>query len=196
MDLEKTNEYIVRVGNLERTVQLVPISDTTAIAYLDFLCDRELVEATAQALADALGPLDVQCVVAPEVGAIPLCYMVSSRLGVRHVILRKLIRGYMGPTHSAQVRSAAASTQESLLVEDRYLPLLKSSRVALLDTVTTTGSTFKAMTSLMDAQAVNVVARAVAFVEGDLIDAHDYVFLGRLPVFQWRAGIDTRDVGA
>lgn len=196
MDVEKTSAYTVRVGDLERAVQLVPVSDTTAIAYLDFLCDRELVEATARELAEVLGPFDVECVVAPEAGAIPLCYVVSTRLEVPHVILRKGVRGYMGSTHSARVRSAAAPSQESLLVEDRHLPLLRSSRVALLDTVTTTGSTFEAMTSLMDAQDVNVVVRAVAFVEGDLLDASDYVHLGRLPTFPLRQESDMQDDGS
>lgn len=176
-----TDAFTVNIGDFERSVPLVAISPGVAIAYLDFLCDRELIHAAGRELARLLAPLRPGCLVAPATGAIPLCYETSCALDVPYVILRKGVRGYMERTLSAPVRSAAAPTDETLLVEERYLALMKYSRVVLLDTVTTSGSTFDAMAALMRAVAVEPIARAVAFVEGESVDARAYVHIGTLP---------------
>jgi adenine/guanine phosphoribosyltransferase-like PRPP-binding protein len=176
-------EYTARIGGFTRTVPLVPISADFSIAYLDFLCDRPLVRAAANGLAERLSPLGIECLVGPATGAIPLCFMTADLLDIPHVVLRKETRGYMGEAVRVPVRSAAAAESECLLVEGRYLDLLRSSRIALLDTVVTTGNTFRAMESLMIRAGATVAARAAALIEGDTVDPEDFVHLGQLPLF-------------
>lgn len=88
----------------------------------------------------------------------------------------------MGATLSVPVRSVAAPAAESLLVEEVYLPLLRSSAVTLVDTVTSSGATIRAMFELMRISGVQVAESAVGFTEGNSTPP-GVVALGHLPVF-------------
>lgn len=175
----------VHVGDFRRNVPLVEVSSGTWMAYLDFLCDRDLVSACAAGLAEQLSQTQFGCLVAPATGAIPLCFAVAELMDVPYVILVKSKRQYMKDAITTSVRSVAALETESLLLEERYVPLLKAcSPVVLLDTVTTSGATIEAMTSMMKACGTPVAAKVVAFVEGHLVDSSEFVHLGTLPIFR------------
>ena len=175
--------YTLQIHEFKQTVKLVDVSPTTRIAYLDFLSDIPLIWACARELRSKLKELKPSTLVAPATGAIPLCFATAHLLNAKMVILRKDSRGYMQGTHSTPVSSVAALSSEQLLIEDRYIPLLQDGPVVLLDSVTTSGSTFKAMNSLMRTIGVKVAAQAVAFIEGDQVVPDNFIHVGRLPIF-------------
>ena len=177
--------YDVELPGFRRSVALRR-AGPTLIAYLDFLNDRPLVRACADGLAQRLAQLDdVDLLVAPEAGAIPLCFLVAERLDVPHVIARKRSRDYM-PTAalSVPVQSITALKPEILVLDAEAAARLRGRRVALLDTVISTGSTMGAVERLAEMAGATVTRRVVAFTEGDTrADDARLVSLGALPVF-------------
>ena len=188
--------YDVELPGFCRTVALRR-AGSTLIAYLDFLNDRQLVRACADALAERLAALDdVELLVAPEAGAIPLCFLVAERLDIPHVIARKRSRDYLPTaTLSVPVQSITALKPEILVLDAGSAARLQGRRVALLDTVISTGSTMGAVELLAGMAGAQVTRRVVAFTEGDIrADDERLVSLGALPVFPAepaaRAGAD------
>ena len=179
------DSYDVELPGFRRSVALRR-AGTTLIAYLDFLNDRPLVRACADGLAERLAELDdVDLLVAPEAGAIPLCFLVAERLDIPHVIARKRSRDYM-PTAalSVPVQSITALKPEILVLDADSAARLTGRRVALLDTVVSTGSTMRAVQLLAEMAGAKVTRRVVAFTEGDTrADDELLVSLGALPVF-------------
>lgn len=177
--------YVVRLDDFERTVPLRRAGDTL-IAYLDFLNDRELVRACADDLAARLSVLDdVDLLLAPEAGAIPLCFLVAERLDLPHVIARKRSRDYMPlAALSVPVQSITALKPELLVLDAGSAARLKGRRVAVLDTVISTGSTMRAVERLADMASAHVTHRVTAFTEGDPRTGDEkLISLGALPVF-------------
>ncbi len=191
MSPREGEDYVVELPGFRRTVALRRAGDTL-IAYLDFLNDRPLVRACADRLAERLADVDDQfeIILAPEAGAIPLCFLVAERLDLPHVIARKRSREYMmGATTAVPVQSITALQPEALLLDENSAARLYDRRVLLLDTVISTGSTMGAVHRLAELAGAEVAARAVAFTEGDhSASLHELVALGRLPVFSADAG--------
>ena len=173
--------YSLEVEGQKFCVPLVEIGKYR-IAYLDFLSDRRLIRTCAKALAERLNK-NTGAVVVPATGAIPLGFSVAELLDLPFVVLRKNRRGYMKAALMVQVSSVAALDQEDLLLEDKYIAVLRNKPVNLLDTVTSTGATFRAMEQLMKLANVSIATRAVAFTEGPSDPNGDIVSLGRLPLF-------------
>ena len=179
------DRYDVELPGFRRSVALRR-AGTTLIAYLDFLNDRPLVRACADSLAERLAELDdVELLVAPEAGAIPLCFLVAERLDLPHVIARKRSREYMPMAAlSVPVQSITALKPEILVLDADAAARLRDRRVALIDTVISTGSTMGAVELLAEMAGARVTRRVVAFTEGDRrADDERLVSLGGLPVF-------------
>lgn len=176
---------MVRLDGFERIVPLRRAGDTL-IAYLDFLNDRPLVRACADDLAARLERLDdIDLLLAPEAGAIPLCFLVAERLDLPHVIARKRSRDYMpSAALSVPVQSITALKPEILVLDAGSAARLDGRRVAVLDTVISTGSTMEAVQRLAEMAGAQVTHRVAAFTEGDpRSDDEKLVSLGALPVF-------------
>lgn len=181
--LMMSRTYEIQLGAYRRVVELVDVSTTMSIAYVDFLCDHEFIWVAARLLAERMERLKFGCFVAPATGAIPLCFALSTLLNKPYVILRKDSRAYMSGCISVSVRSVAASKREKLFVEERYIPVLREGPVVLLDTVASSGKTIKSMETLMKRVGVVVSAVAVVFLEGDILLEQNCIYLGRLPTF-------------
>ena len=183
--MQEGSPYVVRLDGFERTVPLRRAGDTL-IAYLDFLNDRELVRACADDLAARLAQLDdVDLLLAPEAGAIPLCFLVAERLDLPHVIARKRSRDYMPLSAlSVPVQSITALKPEILVLDAGSAARLEGRRVAVLDTVISTGSTMRAVEQLAEMASAHVTHRVTAFTEGDpRTGERNLISLGALPVF-------------
>lgn len=183
--VQEGSPYVVRLDDFERTVALRRAGDTL-IAYLDFLNDRELVRACADDLAARLAVLDdVDLLLAPEAGAIPLCFLVAERLDLPHVIARKRSRDYMPlAALSVPVQSITALKPELLVLDAGSAARLEGRRVAVLDTVISTGSTMRAVEQLAEMASARVTHRVTAFTEGDpRTRERNLISLGALPVF-------------
>jgi adenine/guanine phosphoribosyltransferase-like PRPP-binding protein/ubiquinone/menaquinone biosynthesis C-methylase UbiE len=177
-------QHQITLGAFSRDVALIPVSKGISIAYLDFLCDRELVEASALALAEALQGQDIEVIVAPAAGAIPLCYALATALQLPYVILRKDERKHSGQAHAVEVKSIAALQAERLILSEKYLDQLRGKKILLLDTVYSSGSTMQAMTELLQNLGLEIKGKAVVFFEGEgECRDRDVLCLGVLPVF-------------
>lgn len=183
--------HVVEIEGLRRDVALRP-AGPTLIAYLDFLVDRELVKACARQIARAVraAGIDVEVLLAPEAGAIPLCFLVGDELGLPHVIARKRSRDYAfgTATPSVPVQSITALQPEALVLSEEGVAALRDRRVLLLDTVLSTGSTLNAVGELARMAQARTTHAAVAFIEGtQRIDLPETLHLGRLPVYPLEA---------
>jgi adenine/guanine phosphoribosyltransferase-like PRPP-binding protein len=183
--------YTVTVGDAKFPVPLRSVG-SVRIAYLDFLCDLTLVRACVSELAKLL-PDRPGAIVVPETGAIPLGFELAVALGRPFVVLRKGHRGYMGQAISVPVTSVAAAGPEALILESSYLATLRRNPVTLLDTVTSSGQTIRAMRKLMDISGVAVADTAVAFIEGTEA-VSDVLSLGFLPVFPLTHGANQSEM--
>lgn len=187
-DVREGDEYVVAVDGFERAVSLRRAGDAL-IAYLDFLNDRALVRACADRLAERLAPLarggEPPILLAPEAGAIPLCFLVAERLDLVHVIARKRSRDYLPHLRlTVPVQSITALAPELLVLDDAAAERIAGRGVVLLDSVYSTGSTLGALERLAEAAGARVVDRAVAFTEGSAPPpGRALIALGHLPVF-------------
>jgi adenine phosphoribosyltransferase len=184
MPPQEGDPYPVALPGYERTVALRRAGDAL-IAYLDFLNDRRLVRACADQLAERLRVESAaEMIVAPEAGAIPLCFLIAERLDLPHVIARKRSREYLPMSAlSVPVKSITALRPEILVLDDSSADRLRGHRVALIDTVISTGSTMDAVARLAEMSGATVVTRAVAFTEGPGAAAAGVLALGALPTF-------------
>ena len=174
------DRFTVLIGRESFDTKLRSVG-SVRIAYMDFLSDIALIHACADALVKILSPISTAIVV-PETGAIPLGFALATKLNRPLVVLRKGHRGYMGPSLSVPVKSVAAERDESLFLEEVYLPTLRLGPVTLIDTVTSSGGTLRSMQALMSVAGVEVAETAVAFTEGEDVPS-DVLAVGKLPVF-------------
>jgi adenine/guanine phosphoribosyltransferase-like PRPP-binding protein len=176
--------YHYTIGSYERDVEITPLSPTIKVPFLDFVSDVPLIWACAQELHEKLKNLHPKILVAPATGGIALCFATAHLLQADMVILRKDNRGYMKGIHSTPVASVAALSEERLILEDKHIAALQRDPVILLDTVVSSGATFRAMNTLMHDVNVKVAAQAVAFVEGYDVNEDDFIHIGRIPIFK------------
>lgn len=175
--------HVLEIGALRRELPLFEVKPGLSIAVLNILGDVELVEAAATELAPRLEALGPASLVTPEAKSIPLVHALAARLELPYVVLRKSYKSYMGDALSVSTQSITTGTQQSLYLDEKDREMLQRSPVALIDDVISTGSTLRAMHSLMQRAEAQVVAEAAICTEGTLEEWPDVIALGHLPLF-------------
>lgn len=180
---ESRETYAVSVAGVARDLRLFEVAPGVRIAVLNILGDTEFVEACAGALAGKLDPAAYDVLVTAEAKSIPLIYALAVATRKPWVVLRKSQKLYMGDSISAETVSITTGRAQTLYLDEKDKPLIGGRRVCLVDDVISTGSTQKAMRSVIEKAGGTVSVEAAIFTEGSPETWKHVVALGHLPVF-------------
>jgi adenine/guanine phosphoribosyltransferase-like PRPP-binding protein len=172
----------VSVAGLLRTVPLVHVSDSRRIAYLDFMCDAELIAACAERLASDLEFLSFGSIIAPACGSIPLTINVARLLDVPYIVLRKLAPQHAGP-YGLPATIIPVPDHGTLVLEHRYLSTIRRAPVVIVDSVLASGNTLRMIAAALENHRVQVAAKAVAVLQGNIDGDADVLHVARLPTY-------------
>ncbi len=178
--------YVVRLGNLCRTVPVVQIQPHTWIASdaALILGDVGFLSKAAALLAKKIRPMGVDAVLTAEAKSIALAFELSKRLGTdRFVVARKSIKSYMGDYASQKLKSITTKAEQELLLTKEEMQWLSGKRVCLLDDVVSTGATLDALQLLAKSAEAIVACKAAVWKEGPWYKGQDLVYIQALPIF-------------
>ncbi len=178
------NTYELTIGKLKRTLPIIQIDKTTAIASFVLLGDAELAAYAANELAAKISePFD--CIVTLESKGIPLAEELS-RI-TRHpkfVVLRKSVKAYMANPLEVFVKSITTNNQQRLVLDGHDADYLRGKSVILLDDVISTGGSFHAAEQLLNRVDVKIVTKCALLAEGNAAKRDDILYLAKLPLFK------------
>ncbi len=174
--------YTLRIGDIERKLPIVAVSEELSIASFVILGDTELVSYTAPILASKLPEVDV--LVTAEAKGIPLVYELSKQLGMKqYVVARKSIKPYMESPLINEVASITTQKKQILCLDSDDVQQIKGKRVAIIDDVISTGQSVRGLEELVIQAGGIVAAKAAILAEGNAAEREDIVFLEKLPLF-------------
>ncbi len=173
--------YPIKLCGLKRNLPLFEVSPKVKIAIFNILGDYEIVEKVAKALVKKL-PKDGQVIVTAEVKSIPLAYEIAKLMKIPYVVLRKIIKPYMGKAVKSETLSITTGKKQEIWLDEKDLSLLKNKKVIIVDDVVSTGSTLKGMEDLVKKAGGKIIAKAAIFTEGNTWK--NFIALGNLPIFK------------
>ncbi len=175
--------YELTIGNLKRTLPIIPISPTTAIASFVLLGDAELAHYAATELAKRLPP-DFDCLVTLESKGIPLAEELSKLTNrPKYIVLRKSVKAYMSQPLKVTVNSITTTDAQHLVLDGGDATYLKGKRVVLVDDVISTGGSLAAAAELLRQAGAKIVTQCAILAEGDAANRQDILYLEKLPIF-------------
>ncbi|TDQ37399.1 phosphoribosyltransferase family protein [Aureibacillus halotolerans] len=174
--------YKMNIAGLTRELPLVQVALDLKIASFVILGDAEIVEATAPLLIKKLPK--VELLVTAEAKGIPLvCEMARLLHMPRYIVVRKSHKPYMHRPLESDVVSITTQKRQTLYLDHQDALLLSGKRVALIDDVISTGSSLKALETIVNKAGGEVVAKAAVLAEGDAAEREDIHFIEKLPLF-------------
>ena len=180
---DKTEYYSIEIGSIKRDLRLFEIKPGLKIAIINILGDTELVQTCARLLAEKMDGSAYDVLVTAEAKSIPLVHALSVETGKPYIVLRKSYKIYMGEAIKAETISITTGKPQTLLLDEKDIPLLQGKRAAIVDDVISTGSTLKGMLQIIEKAGASVTMKAAIFTEGDDSDWSDVIALGHLPIF-------------
>lgn len=175
----------INLAGVERDLPLFEVAPGLRIAVLNTLGDVELVEACADKMAEMLSDADYDVIVTAESKSIPFTHALAVRVKKPYVVFRKNYKSYMGEAIRSTSNSITTQSTQTLILDQKDIPLIKGHKVLIVDDVISTGSTLEAMESLLNqAGAAPEYLKAAICVEGDDEAWPDVYNLGHLPLFK------------
>jgi len=175
--------YPIEIGGVKRDLRLFEIKPGLKIAILNILGDTEFVQACARLLAEKLKGHDYDVLVTAEAKSIPIAHMLAVETKKPYIVLRKEYKVYMGDAIKAESVSITTGKPQTLILDEKDIPMLKGKRAAIVDDVISTGSTLQAMRQVIKKAGGEVVLESAIFTEGDACDLENIIALGHLPLF-------------
>jgi adenine phosphoribosyltransferase len=175
--------YPIEIAGVKRDLRLFEVKPGLRIAILNILGDVELVEACANELAKQLEGFTYHTILTAESKSIPIAHMLSRQTGVPYVVLRKEWKPYMGEAIRSETLSITTGKPQTLLLDEKDIPLIKGKRVIVLDDVISTGSTLQGMHLIVDKAGGEVVKEVAILTEGERSTWRNILALGHLPLF-------------
>lgn len=174
--------YNLKIGNLERKLPIIRITDSLEIASFVILGDSELVLHAAEELRKKIPEVDY--LITAEAKGIPLVQELSRLLGMkRYFVARKSIKPYMTDPFVTEVYSITTQDRQILCLEREESEMINGKRILIVDDVISTGESIKAMESLIKKAGGKVAGKAAILAEGDSANRKDIIYLEKLPVF-------------
>ena len=180
---ENQETYPIEIGGVRRNLRLFKIKPGLKIAIINILGDTELVSACAQELGKKLAGRDYDVLVTAESKSIPLVHALSVVTKKPYVVLRKDYKVYMGDAIQAETLSITTGKPQTLILDEKDIPLMKGKKAAIVDDVISTGSTLDGMRNILEKAGAEITVEAAIFTEGDQEKWSHIVALGHLPVF-------------
>lgn len=175
--------YPIEIGGVKRDLRLFEVKPGLKIAILNILGDTEFVQACARLLAEKLEGHDYDVLVTAEAKSIPIAHMLAVVTKKPYIVLRKEYKVYMGDAIKAESISITTGKPQTLILDEKDIPMLKGKRAAIVDDVISTGSTLQAMRQVIKKAGGEVVLESAIFTEGDAHDLENIIALGHLPLF-------------
>jgi adenine phosphoribosyltransferase len=89
----------------------------------------------------------------------------------------------MGEAVRSETLSITTGKPQTLLLDEKDIPLIKGKRVIVLDDVISTGSTLQGMHLIVDKAGGEVVKEVAILTEGERSTWRNILALGHLPLF-------------
>lgn len=175
--------YPIEIAGVKRDLRLFEVKPGLRIAILNILGDVELVEACAEELAKRLETIDYDVILTAESKSIPIAHMLSRATGISYIVLRKDYKPYMGEAVRSETLSITTGKPQTLLLDEKDIPLIQNKKVIVLDDVISTGSTLQGMHLIVDKAGGEVVKEVAILTEGERTKWRDILSLGHLPLF-------------
>lgn len=177
--------YDITLAGVKRSLQLFEVAPGLRIAVLNILGDTELVEACADELAKKLEDVDYDVMVTAESKSIPITHALSVRTKKPYVVFRKNYKSYMGNAIRSTSNSITTQSDQTLILDEKDIALVKGAKVLIVDDVISTGSTLHAMESLLEQAGAQPNPRSLAICAEGSEDAWpEVICLGHLPLFK------------
>jgi adenine phosphoribosyltransferase len=178
--------YSLKICNLDRKLPLIYVGRHTRIASFSVLGDVELCDALADEMARRLEKVQFDCLIGPEVKAVPLIHGVAKRLGhKRYVICRKSIKPYMISPIKINPLPHFPKHTKPLVADGKDAYFLKNKRVVVLDDVVSSGVTLRMMKYLLQKVEAEIVECFVAIKQGEQFDSIENLnYLAEIPIFK------------
>ena len=177
--------YDITLAGVKRKLQLFQVAPGLRIAVLNILGDTELVEACATELAKKLEKVDYDVMITAESKSIPIVHALSVRTGKPYAVARKNYKSYMGNAIRSTSHSITTQSEQTLLLDEKDIDLIKGKKVLYVDDVISTGSTKLAIESILKQAGAQPDPIALAIcVEGGEDAWPDVINLGHLPLFK------------
>ncbi len=180
---ENKETYPIEIGGVKRDLRLFEVKPGLKIAIINILGDTELVTACARELGKKLADQDYDVLVTAESKSIPLVHALSVVTKKPYVVLRKEYKVYMGDAIQAETVSITTGKPQTLILDEKDIPLVKGKNAAIVDDVISTGSTLKGMRSILEKAGAHIAFESAIFTEGDPDEWSHIIALGHLPVF-------------
>ena len=181
--VERKETYPIEIGGVHRDLRLFEIKPGLKIAIINILGDTELVSACAKELGKKLEKRDYDVLVTAESKSIPLVHALSVVTKKPYVVLRKDYKVYMGDAIRAETLSITTGKPQTLILDEKDIPLVQGKKAAIVDDVISTGSTLAGMRNILEKARAEITVEAAIFTEGDAEKWSHVVSLGHLPVF-------------
>lgn len=177
--------YDITLAGVKRSLPLFEVAPGLRIAVLNILGDTELVEACATELAKRLETVDYDVMITAESKSIPIIYALAVRTGKPYVVCRKNYKSYMGNAIRSTSNSITTQSEQTLLLDEKDIPLIKGKKVLYVDDVISTGSTKQAIESILEQAGAQPDPIALSIcAEGSEEAWPDVICLGHLPLFK------------
>lgn len=178
--------YTLELCGLRRELPLSFVGRKTQLASFSLLGDVELTNIIAVELVKKFKSLNFDCLVCPEVKAVPLLQEVARQLNhKKFVVCRKSIKPNMVSPVILKPLPHFPKHVKQLVLDGRDTKFLAGKKVIILDDVISTGVTMRMMGHLMEKVGAEVVLFAAVLKQGEQFDKIDNLLtLAELPVFK------------
>lgn len=175
--------YQLTIGDQQRDLPIVPISDDTAIASFVLLGDDAMSYTAAKLLLPKL-PADFDYIVTVESKGISLAHDLALLSNHPHsLVIRKSVKGYMQHPLETHVNAITTNHEQELILDGNDATKLRGKRVVLVDDVISTGGSIHAASELLNKTGCQIVGKLAILAEGAAAKRTDIQFLKPLPLF-------------
>ena len=175
--------YDLTVAGCKRTLPIINLNETLAIAGFVMLGDVELCECCARDLAKKI-PQETDIIMTAETKGIPLAAGLARQIGMPYYITaRKSVKAYMEDPIWVEDESITTMGKQRLYLMNTDIERIAGRNVLLLDDVISTGGSMTALRSLAEKAGGHVIGQAAVLAEGNAVKREDIIFLAELPLF-------------
>ena len=176
--------YDLTVAGCKRSLPILNLSNSLAIAGFVMLGDVELCESCARELAKKV-PAEAEIIMTAETKGIPLAAELARQIGMPYYITaRKSVKAYMEDPIWVEDESITTMGKQRLYLMRADIDRIAGRKVLLLDDVISTGGSMTALGNLAEKAGAHVVGQAAVLAEGDAAKRTDIIFLEALPLFE------------